>query len=84
MSYCCFPFIFVATREKSCACLVSHTYKQIRKLWELPKDKQQAAVAAAAAYGSCALHNGGSHKFDDDIDRSTSSSTGLYTSTQLS
>ena len=59
-------FVFVAKREKSCACIVSHTYKQIRKLWEI-KDKEN-------------LHaNGGMRhtqaKFDD-IDRSTSSSTG--------
>ena len=61
-----FPFVFVAKREKSCACLVSHTYKQIRKLWEI-KDKETLQA------------NGGYHHTRppfDDIDRSTSSSTG--------
>jgi hypothetical protein len=71
-------------RDKTCACIVSHTYKQIRKLWELPKDKQAMAVAAAGA-GVCPQHHnntglppGVGHNFNlDEFDRSTSSSTGL-------
>ena len=59
---------FVARKDKSCACIVSHTYKQIRRLWELPKDKE------------CVHQNGGVYKqrFDDDMDRSTSSSCGKH------
>ena len=60
-----FVFIpFVAKRDNTCACIVSHTYKQIRKLWEI-KDKEN-------------LQNGHAlmGDFADDIDRSTSSSSG--------
>ena len=60
-------FFFLAKYDKTCACIVSHTYKQIRKLWENP-DKVNATQNG--------MKNAG--KFADDMDRSTSSSTGWY------
>ncbi|KAK2148813.1 hypothetical protein LSH36_481g02006 [Paralvinella palmiformis] len=62
-----------AKYDKTCACIVSHTYKQIRKLWENP-DKVSASQNGVKSGA----------KFDDDIDRSTSSSTGLRTLKGLS
>jgi len=59
----------LANRDKSCACIVGHTYKQIKKLWENPEK------ANAAQNGVKAIN-----KFDDDIERSTSSSAGSSTS----
>ena len=58
--------ILVAKRDRTCACIVTHTYKQIRKLWDNP-DKTNATQNAIKMLG----------KFDADIDRSTSSDTGI-------
>lgn len=52
-------------RDKTCACIVSHTYKQFKKLWDNP-EKASAAFNTNKMVG----------KFDPDIDRSTSSDTG--------
>ena len=64
-----FLLSFVAKYDKSCACIVSHTYKQIRKLWENP-DKMNA--------NQNGMNRMAAGIFDADIDRSTSSSTGWY------
>jgi segment polarity protein dishevelled len=53
-----------AKRDRTCACIVSHTYKQIRNLWD--NDKANPNQKAMRMVG----------KFDADIDRSTSSDTG--------
>jgi len=55
-----------AKRDRTCACIVSHTYKQIRKLWD-NADKVDTNQKTLRMIG----------KFDADIDRSTSSDTGL-------
>jgi segment polarity protein dishevelled len=52
-------------RDKTCACIVSHTYKQIKKLWDNP-EKMTAGQNSIRMIG----------KFDPDIDLSTSSDTG--------
>ena len=69
MCHCHFVsiFPFVAKRDQTCACIVTHTYKQIRKLWENPEKQALGPNGLVTAA-----------KFDDDIDRSTSSSTGVY------
>jgi len=54
-----------AKRDRTCACIVSHTYKQIRKLWD-NADKVNTNPKTLRMLG----------KFDADIDRSTSSDTG--------
>ena len=55
----------VAKRDQSCACIVGHLNKQIRKLWENPEKQSH-------------LHNGHKlHKFGTDMDESTSSESGL-------
>lgn len=60
-------YVFVAAkRDKTCACIVSHTYKQIRKLWD-NADKVNTNQRTLRMIG----------KFDADIDRSTSSDTGV-------
>lgn len=59
-----------AVRDKTCACIAYHTYKQIRRLWENP---EKANMTATAAHNGYKVPPG---KFDDDIERSTSSSTG--------
>jgi len=56
-----------AKRDRTCACIVSHTYKQIRKLWD-NNDKVDAMNQKTRRMIG---------KFDADIDRSTSSDTGL-------
>ena len=60
------PFLRpVAKRDQSCACIVGHLNKQIRKLWENPEKQNQ-------------LRNGlKPPKFGADIDESTSSESGL-------
>ena len=68
-------YYILAQKDKTCACIVSHTYKQIRRLWELPKDKELLQ------------QNGGVYRhrdhggFDDDMDLSTSSSCGKHYTT---
>jgi hypothetical protein len=54
-----------AKRDRTCACIVSHTYKQIRKLWD-NQEKTNGSQKTMRMVG----------KFDADIDRSTSSDTG--------
>jgi len=54
-----------AKRDRTCACIVSHTYKQIRKLWD-NADKVNTNQKTLRMI----------NKFDADIDRSTSSDTG--------
>ena len=65
MEYWLFVVVFsTGKRDQTCACIVSHTYKQLRKLWD--HNEKQNAAQNAARIG----------KFDADIDRSTSSDTG--------
>lgn len=54
-----------AKRDQTCACIVTHTYKQFRKLWD-NTDKSNPGSNPMKMTG----------KFDADIDRSTSSDTG--------
>ena len=58
-------YCVAAKRDRTCACIVSHTYKQIRKLWD-NQEKVNNSQKTMRMVG----------KFDADIDRSTSSDTG--------
>jgi NhaP-type Na+/H+ and K+/H+ antiporter len=60
-----FNGLLIAKRDRTCACIVSHTYKQIRKLWD-NQEKTNNSQKTMRMVG----------KFDADIDRSTSSDTG--------
>ena len=60
-----FSFVFLVKNDKTCACIVTHTYKQIRKLWENPEKPLPGSGVKR-----------GPGQFRDDMDRSTSSSTG--------
>ena len=62
--WACAYHAYTGKRDQTCACIVGHLNKQIRKLWENP-DKQNH------------LQNGlKQNKFDADMDRSTSSESG--------
>ena len=63
MSHCDICAIAVKY-DKSCTCIFNHTYKQIRKLWENDKHGQHFNGIVKSR-----------PKFDDDVDRSTSSSS---------
>lgn len=73
-----FNFVSVK-RDRTCACIVTHTYKQIRKLWDNP-DKSHHPTSRpqiSTNTNSPLLGKNTINKFNQDIDQSTSSDTGI-------